>query len=74
MLAGQATASSRSSPARRCSSHPTSALALGVLTEALRALTAGGPAVGPVPKSVAWIVGLTLVFAPLAIHRYRRLA
>jgi ABC-type multidrug transport system permease subunit len=45
-----------------------------VLTEALRALTTGGPAIGPVIKSVAWIAGLTLAFAPLAIHRYRRLA
>jgi ABC transporter DrrB family efflux protein len=45
-----------------------------VLTDALRALTTGSPAIGPVLKSVAWIAGLTLVFAPLAIHRYRRLA
>jgi hypothetical protein len=30
--------------------------------------------VGPVLQSIAWIAGLTLVFAPLAIHRYRRLA
>ena len=44
------------------------------LTEALRALTTGGPVILPVLRSVAWIAGLTLVFAPLAIHRYRRLA
>jgi ABC transporter DrrB family efflux protein len=45
-----------------------------VLTEALRALTSGGPATGPVLQSIAWIGGLTLVFAPLAIRQYRRLA
>jgi ABC-type polysaccharide/polyol phosphate export permease len=45
-----------------------------VLTEALRALTAGGPAAGPLLKSVAWIVGLTVVFAALAVRQYRRLA
>jgi ABC transporter DrrB family efflux protein len=45
-----------------------------VVTDALRALTTGGPAVGPVLWSVAWIVGLTLVFAPLAVRQYRRLA
>jgi ABC-2 family transporter protein len=45
-----------------------------VLTEALRALTTGGPAIGPVLQSIAWIGGLTLVFAPLAIRQYRRLA
>jgi oleandomycin transport system permease protein len=44
-----------------------------VVTEALRALTAGGPAVGPVLKSVAWIAALTVVFATLAIRQYRRL-
>jgi oleandomycin transport system permease protein len=44
------------------------------VTEALRALTTGGPAISPVLWSVAWVVGLTLVFAPLAIRRYRRLA
>jgi oleandomycin transport system permease protein len=44
-----------------------------VLTEALRALTVGGPAAGPVLKSVAWIIGLTVVFATLAIRQYRRL-
>jgi oleandomycin transport system permease protein len=45
-----------------------------VVTEALRALTTGGPAVGPVLGSAAWIAGLTLVFGPLAVSRYRRLA
>jgi oleandomycin transport system permease protein len=45
-----------------------------VLTDALRALTVGGPAVGPVLKSVAWIIGLTVVFASLAVRQYRRLA
>jgi oleandomycin transport system permease protein len=45
-----------------------------VLAEALRALTTGGPAIGPVLRSVAWIAGLILVFAPLAIRQYRRLS
>jgi hypothetical protein len=35
---------------------------------------AGGRIVAPVLGSVAWIAGLTLVFAPLAISRCRRLA
>jgi oleandomycin transport system permease protein len=43
------------------------------IADALRALLLGGPAAAPVLKSIAWIVGLTVVFAPLAIRQYRRL-
>ena len=41
----------------------------------IRELVAEGPcSVAPLLGSVAWIAGLTLVFAPPAISRYRRLA
>ncbi len=46
------------------------------LTEAERALLAGGPAAGPaagpVVKSLLWALGIFLVFAPLAVAAYRR--
>ncbi len=45
-----------------------------VAADALRALLLGGPALAPVLKTLAWTVGLTVVFAPLAIRQYRRLA
>lgn len=35
------------------------------IADALRALLLGGPAAAPVLRSVAWVVGLTVVFAPL---------
>lgn len=41
---------------------------------AARALVLGGPTVRPVLKAVAWIVAILLVFAPLAVRRYRRSA
>jgi ABC-2 type transport system permease protein/oleandomycin transport system permease protein len=40
--------------------------------DALRALLAGGPAARPVLLTIAWIVALVAIFAPLAIRRYRR--
>ena len=40
--------------------------------DALRALLAGGPAARPVLLTLAWIAGLIIVFAPLAVRRYRR--
>jgi hypothetical protein len=36
-------------------------------------LLLGGPVLEPVLQTLAWIVALTLVFAPLAIRQYRRL-
>jgi oleandomycin transport system permease protein len=47
---------------------------ISVTSDALRALLTGGPARTPVLWSLAWIAGLVLVFAPLAVGRYRRLA
>jgi ABC-2 type transport system permease protein/oleandomycin transport system permease protein len=41
---------------------------------ALRALMLGGPTLRPVLQSLAWIVGILLVFVPLAVNRYRRAA
>ncbi len=40
---------------------------------ALRALTLGGPTTRPLFYSVAWLVGILLVFVPLATRRYRRI-
>jgi ABC transporter DrrB family efflux protein len=42
------------------------------VVDATRGLMLGGPVAKPVWQSLAWIVGLTAVFAPLAINRYRR--
>jgi ABC-2 type transport system permease protein/oleandomycin transport system permease protein len=39
---------------------------------ALRALTLGGPTTRPVLYTVAWIVGILVVFMPLATMRYRK--
>jgi ABC transporter DrrB family efflux protein len=41
---------------------------------ALRALTTGGPTTRPVLYSLAWIVGLLIVFMPLATRNYRKVA
>jgi ABC-2 type transport system permease protein/oleandomycin transport system permease protein len=40
--------------------------------DAMRALALGGPWTEEVLASLAWSVGILLVFAPLAIRRYRR--
>jgi len=42
------------------------------LTEATRGLMLGGPVATPAWHSVAWSVGITALFAPLAVRRYRR--
>lgn len=42
------------------------------LTEAERGLLVGGPVAVPVTRSLAWTVGLFVVFAPLAVYVYRR--
>jgi oleandomycin transport system permease protein len=47
---------------------------ISVASDALRALLTGGPARTSVLWSLAWIAGIVLVFAPLAVDRYRRLA
>jgi ABC transporter DrrB family efflux protein len=40
--------------------------------DATRGLMLGGPVAEPVVRSVLWMVAIQLVFAPLAIARYRR--
>jgi ABC-2 type transport system permease protein len=42
--------------------------------DAVRVLVLGGPTAGKVFASTAWCVGIIAVFAPLAVHRYRRSA
>jgi ABC-2 type transport system permease protein/oleandomycin transport system permease protein len=37
-----------------------------------RALTLGGPTTSYVLQALAWIVGIIVVAAPLAVRRYRR--
>jgi ABC-2 type transport system permease protein/oleandomycin transport system permease protein len=41
--------------------------------DAVRALTIGGHATGPVLGTLAWLAGLLLVFVPFAVSRYRGL-
>jgi ABC-2 type transport system permease protein/oleandomycin transport system permease protein len=45
---------------------------VSVAGDATRSLLAGGPLAGPLIKTLAWGVGLLLVFVPLAVSRYRR--
>lgn len=42
------------------------------IVDATRGLMLGGPVAEPLWWSIAWLVGITLVFAPLTISRYRR--
>jgi oleandomycin transport system permease protein len=42
------------------------------LTEASRGLVLGGPIATPAWHSFLWAIGITAVFAPLAVRRYRR--
>jgi ABC transporter DrrB family efflux protein len=39
---------------------------------AVRALVLGGPTASYVVAAIAWCIGIVAVFAPLAVHRYRR--
>jgi ABC transporter DrrB family efflux protein len=43
-----------------------------IMVDAMRALWTGAPAHNDVWGAVAWAVGILLVFAPLAVARYRR--
>jgi oleandomycin transport system permease protein len=45
---------------------------VSVTASAARALMLGGPTTSLVLQSIAWSVGILVVFAPLAIRRYRR--
>jgi ABC-2 type transport system permease protein len=47
---------------------------IGVIVNATRALTHGGPTASPVLQALAWCVGLLVVFVPLAVRQYRRRA
>ncbi len=45
---------------------------VSVTVDAARALMTGGPTTAAVLQSLAWTVGILVVFAPLAVRRYRR--
>jgi ABC-2 type transport system permease protein len=45
---------------------------VSVTASAVRALVLGGPTADYVLQSLAWSAGILLVFAPLAVRRYRR--
>jgi ABC-2 type transport system permease protein/oleandomycin transport system permease protein len=45
---------------------------VSVTAGAVRALVIGGPTTSYVLQSLAWCVGILLVFAPIAVRRYRR--
>jgi ABC-2 type transport system permease protein/oleandomycin transport system permease protein len=47
---------------------------LSATVNAVRALLLGGPTAGRVVTALAWIAGILIVFAPLAVRRYRRVA
>jgi oleandomycin transport system permease protein len=42
------------------------------LTDAARSLVLGGPVATSVWHSILWAIGITVVFAPLAVRRYRQ--
>jgi oleandomycin transport system permease protein len=44
------------------------------LTNAMRGFYLGGPVATPVWHALAWAAGIAVVFAPLAVRRYRRIA
>jgi ABC transporter DrrB family efflux protein len=45
---------------------------VSVTASAVRALSIGGPTTSYVIQALAWCIGLLVVFAPLAVARYRR--
>jgi ABC-type multidrug transport system permease subunit len=45
---------------------------VSVTASAVRALVIGGPTTSYVLQSLAWSVAILLVFAPIAVRRYRR--
>jgi ABC transporter DrrB family efflux protein len=45
---------------------------VSVTANAVRALTIGGPTASYVWQSIAWCVGILVVFAPIAVRLYRR--
>jgi ABC-2 type transport system permease protein len=47
---------------------------VSVVVNAARALTIGGPTTELVVKAIGWIIAIILIFAPLAVRRYRKVA
>jgi oleandomycin transport system permease protein len=45
-----------------------------IFVQALRGLLVGGPVATPLMQSLAWITAIVLVFGPLAVRRYRKVA
>jgi ABC-2 type transport system permease protein/oleandomycin transport system permease protein len=45
---------------------------VSIVVNAVRALTLGGPTKTYLIESIAWIIGITVVCAPLAVAKYRR--
>lgn len=45
---------------------------VSVTADAVRALVDGGPTASSVEQCLAWCIGILVVFAPLAVRRYRR--
>ncbi len=43
-----------------------------LVIDTMRSLALGGPVAGPLWKALAWLAGIMLVFAPLAVRAYRR--
>ena len=41
---------------------------------AMRALAIGGPVAANMLKSIAWLAGIFIVFAPLSVRAYKRAA
>jgi len=44
------------------------------VVDTMRAMALGGPIEANLWKSIAWIVGIFIVFVPLAIRAYKRAA
>ncbi|MDQ3878133.1 MAG: ABC transporter permease [Actinomycetota bacterium] len=42
------------------------------VVDATRGMMLGGPVASPLLKAILWMIGLTAVFAPLAVDRYRK--
>ena len=47
---------------------------VSIWVNTMRALVLGGPLLTHVWQSTAWLGGILVVFAPLAVRRYRRAA
>jgi oleandomycin transport system permease protein len=43
-----------------------------LLADATRGLLVGGPVAEPAMKSLIWALGIAVVFAPLAVARFKR--